>query len=427
MITTEQTTLSYYIGKAQQDAQRLSLSEERLDAVLNEAFTNTPVMQAPATPTYKRIGGYMVQHKLVTTAVVSACVVAGFVYLMLTRLPMSPETVPEIATTLQTPTETLSHASSSEQDGITIVSKSNALQHSEKQAKSLQSPTVKGIRLIELNEEELRHIGVELRETEPTFRQPTQISEQKLAPFKRYVSFPMLLRGTLRRTNVRWWQMNGAKDSLAVNAHASTETALSLTWSDVLDDEPNAGTIQTPLALSQPDGGYYPLVQHSLDAPNSASTSENMLIIPINELLPVLVRPDAARELVLWYRATPEFLAMLPERYREEWQRHGLQKSIIMNAPKPARQDVLSVQSVAPNPVRDQATLRFTLLESRNVTLSLHDIYGKRIATLAQSVSLANGEQELPFICSNNAAGVYVLVLTTDKGEQAVWRIIIER
>lgn len=87
-----------------------------------------------------------------------------------------------------------------------------------------------------------------------------------------------------------------------------------------------------------------------------------------------------------------------------------------------ARPQELDLQQNYPNPVRiavaSAVTLRFTLPEALAVTVELHDIMGRRIATLAEK-DLAAGLHSLAFNASPLPAGQYLLVLRTPAATRA--------
>ena len=59
-----------------------------------------------------------------------------------------------------------------------------------------------------------------------------------------------------------------------------------------------------------------------------------------------------------------------------------------------------------PNPVQDQATVRYTLKEAEDVRLEVYDILGRRVATLAEGQQEA-GVHEVQFNANGLASGVY--------------------
>jgi len=72
------------------------------------------------------------------------------------------------------------------------------------------------------------------------------------------------------------------------------------------------------------------------------------------------------------------------------------------------------VHGVYPNPFREQAAFRFTLPAAGTVTLTIHDVLGRTVATLLDA-PLSAGEHLLPLSGSGWASGVYFYRLRTDQ------------
>ncbi|HYF03260.1 MAG TPA: T9SS type A sorting domain-containing protein [Patescibacteria group bacterium] len=207
-----------------------------------------------------------------------------------------------------------------------------------------------------------------------------------------------------------------------------------------------------------------------------------------NVLIPILVRakeqfpknptqPFSWKEnFIFWYDATPEFIAALPERFKSTLVLEGrAMQSLAMQAEKaendlaaiPSPQQVLKeiqrkelkVESqeiliperekhltgetyfdvwrgasgalvssqIFPNPVTGKrATVKFSLKEDRNVIITLHDIFGRRIAELTRGAFLKSGEHSLEVLLKGTERGIYLIAIHTDKGEQAVQRLLVE-
>lgn len=80
-----------------------------------------------------------------------------------------------------------------------------------------------------------------------------------------------------------------------------------------------------------------------------------------------------------------------------------------------------------PNPAPEgRTTLHYKLLENRLVSVTLFDIWGRRIRELVSPESRTAGEGEFALGCGDLPEGMYIVVLQTDKGEQSVQRIMVE-
>lgn len=149
-------------------------------------------------------------------------------------------------------------------------------------------------------------------------------------------------------------------------------------------------------------------------------------------------------EYLLWYDPTPEFIALLPERYRTGLEREvAAAKKYATKCEIPTEEErkaipgyfdswrscdgVLKIASIFPNPADVKATVRFTLAEARSVTITVHNLNGDRLAILEPTPMLSAGEHELPLDFTGRNVGVYLLALSTDKNETAIKRVIISR
>ena len=80
-----------------------------------------------------------------------------------------------------------------------------------------------------------------------------------------------------------------------------------------------------------------------------------------------------------------------------------------------------------PNPAPEGRTaLRYRLSEGRVVSVVLFDIWGRRIREAVAPEMRQAGEGECALGCGDLPEGMYLVVLQTDRGEQAVQRLMIE-
>lgn len=154
--------------------------------------------------------------------------------------------------------------------------------------------------------------------------------------------------------------------------------------------------------------------------------------------------------MILWCQASPEVIAALPDRYRIPLERElaAAQKySSLCEIPNREEREelerviagkpfletwrscagALTAKSIAPNPAQHEATVRFSLSVPRSVSAALHDIRGQHLETLHTAQSFGTGEHTLSVNLTKHIAGMYLLVLTTQQGEQTVQRVMIEK
>lgn len=83
------------------------------------------------------------------------------------------------------------------------------------------------------------------------------------------------------------------------------------------------------------------------------------------------------------------------------------------------------ILNITPNPAREATELSFMLEEPRMVALDLYRYDGQRVNRVTEGVSLAAGQHQLHAELNGVSPGLYLLGVTTDRGEQALRRIYV--
>ena len=130
---------------------------------------------------------------------------------------------------------------------------------------------------------------------------------------------------------------------------------------------------------------------------------------------------------IYWYEPSQEFLSLLPPSVRQDIAQRN--EDLRTSATQVTQlTGALATSSLHPNPVtQDVATLDYTLREKRRVAVSLYDISGERVRSIAVS-----GQRD-PGACQENISlagipdGYYLLAVTTDNGEQIVHPMLLRR
>jgi hypothetical protein len=157
---------------------------------------------------------------------------------------------------------------------------------------------------------------------------------------------------------------------------------------------------------------------------------EAKLSAKINTLVPVLVRKstevtrnaeenrDYDNGVIMWFE--PEYY------YKQVDKANGTKQSVQNTTPSSA--SVVSNTTVYPNPVRTSKTnIHYRLSEARSVAFSIHDILGKKIVDCGSLAERPQGEYDFELNIGSIPAGIYLVVITTDKGEQSIQRIAVEK
>ncbi len=151
-------------------------------------------------------------------------------------------------------------------------------------------------------------------------------------------------------------------------------------------------------------------------------------------------------EIVLWFYPSEEFLSKLPERYRKRIRKELSIIASIENGEMKADQacsalnnenslfDLCRLSSngikdfiVYPNPNSgNEINLKFELIEKCSVEIRLHKMSGQFVETI-KTLNLPKGTQEIKAGFRNKLnPGVYLISLSTDKGENVVQRLIVQ-
>jgi hypothetical protein len=175
----------------------------------------------------------------------------------------------------------------------------------------------------------------------------------------------------------------------------------------------------------------------------------------LGRLVPVYFRLDdgliegtsirKGAEICLWYAPTKEFLAALPERYRSSLESEistiaqvvrengTVEQACDRIAGKPSYLEVCRVSSGAvhaattsPNPAHGSTTVGFNLAEARRVSLTLHDMNGRYLRHLVHEEERPAGDHRVDADLSNVSQGAYLVAVRTERGEQAVARLIVQ-
>ncbi|MFA7327453.1 MAG: T9SS type A sorting domain-containing protein [Candidatus Kapaibacterium sp.] len=182
------------------------------------------------------------------------------------------------------------------------------------------------------------------------------------------------------------------------------------------------------------------------DSNNSSSKlysnmSFDFLEYNINELIPIQISFDGVNtDFIVWYEATDDFLKRLPtnilEKINPELVALYEQSAHCENEPIEKKDAVMDVWSgcsgaikemkVFPNPATSNSNVEFELEDSRAISISIYDLSGKLIKNVKTGLSLSKGNTSESLNLTGVNPGLYYVVVKSEKGEQALQRIIIE-
>lgn len=159
-----------------------------------------------------------------------------------------------------------------------------------------------------------------------------------------------------------------------------------------------------------------------------AYSADKLLPIKIDKT-PFLHQQPNDQYFIFWFERTPEFIAVLPRRIQQIIQSEndeGL-KQVDSEFTNKSSKNIHPIETtVYPNPIStNTTTLQYTLSEQSRVAVSLYNIQGQRIKELAVTDRLEKGKWIEQLSLGDLQAGMYLLAVMTDKGEQSVQRIMV--
>jgi hypothetical protein len=83
--------------------------------------------------------------------------------------------------------------------------------------------------------------------------------------------------------------------------------------------------------------------------------------------------------------------------------------------------------NTVPNPTSGTVNLSFLLKENRNITISVNDVFGKKVKDVVINQRMTKGDNLQQFDISDLESGMYLVVVQTNAGEQALNRVILKK
>ncbi len=148
-------------------------------------------------------------------------------------------------------------------------------------------------------------------------------------------------------------------------------------------------------------------------------------------------------EYIIWYLPTSEFVNKLPERYAKrirkelkiiekvnkgELARNEMckelegEKSILGLCDNSS--DYIFNANVYPNPVNDNAILKFSAKSESHFSANIYELTGRKLKTIFENKFLKAGNHEEPFNLAEFQSGVYIIILSSSNNEQIILRIL---
>jgi hypothetical protein len=154
----------------------------------------------------------------------------------------------------------------------------------------------------------------------------------------------------------------------------------------------------------------------------------------INNLIPVKIRdidPNVKYNqngLIFWYARDEKFAEKAPATLVAKLDKpNDVELTKTNNSAAVAKASVINEPMVYPNPSRGMTMFKFSLSEPRAVTIAIHDLLGKQVLKVSDLEPKTAGDFEKEIDLSSLDAGVYLLIMATDAGEQITQRVVLEK
>lgn len=174
--------------------------------------------------------------------------------------------------------------------------------------------------------------------------------------------------------------------------------------------------------------------------------------IDINKLLPVEIALPNAKDrngnnlkdfsFILWLNLDEETFTLLPERLKEEVKAEfeALNRAggaVCGFSPNDDGENYLDIWrtcagaienlTASPNPTDGIVNLSFLLKENRNISITVNDVFGKKVQDVVTNKLMKKGDNFESFHLKAPESGMYLVVVQTNAGEQAVHRVILNK
>jgi hypothetical protein len=150
----------------------------------------------------------------------------------------------------------------------------------------------------------------------------------------------------------------------------------------------------------------------------------------LNNCLPIKIDQNNV-SVIAWYEPDSLFLSSLPSAQSTEI-KNDLE-AISTNQPTLNCKYFEACQNISgkinsylayPNPAEQTLNIEIDLAEERHLEFIITDITGKIIKTLNQNLNQAKGKQTYTYQIGELTEGMYLLIITTNKGEKLSTRIV---
>lgn len=152
------------------------------------------------------------------------------------------------------------------------------------------------------------------------------------------------------------------------------------------------------------------------------------IIAKMSYLIPVKVfSKDKSFVVILWYEPKPEVLALLPKAVNNEYESiltGNVPASCVYFEACQNNKGTISKCMLYPNPMADAFQVDIELGEDRKISICLTDIFGKKIKDIVTNEAQGKGLHSYETQLNNLSEGMYLVHITSDKGEQIVQRLL---
>jgi cytoskeletal protein RodZ len=332
---------------------------------------------------------------------------------------------------------------------------------------------LKNIHVIELNNDELKSLGITIENNE--IKVPIATTEKGNVIYTRYSKYGSTTTFNLKENDL---PVFGPKFKVSLGNKLTMQVSDSL--NEVLKNNPSQFSLPTSnlprknadsiyktipiptlvtddlgqkwLSYSMDDGltevDMKYMKEHNLNpntypkAIEARKNAEKKLIEKLPGFIPILIKSGDVKSandktgfrsnIIVWYEPNDRIFNVLPKRisadlikeYQDVFILHKPTKQCVYFEACQQKSEAFEYYNVFPNPTESNLNLEFELKNSQKLSISMYNINGQLLTTFNNQTEFSKGLNSIQLNTSDLKEGIYLLVIQTEKEEVISKRII---
>ncbi len=341
----------------------------------------------------------------------------------------------------------------------------NLLANSSKLISVIDTNSISGIKMINLNNEELKSLNIFVNgnsvrfEVEEIVTKANFINNKRFKEILKMLDYPVDSPEFITQTSINVSNIENNNKSHLCNYEIEQYTGKNMhnyncTTPVKFEILGSNNTKQLRVFENSPVFKYIEMLNEVDDFSNEHQKNimndvNNSNFLVNSKLIPVFVKTKNKsgdnQGIILWYVPTDDFINALPEKYKSELLN---EMDIIRNVENnfisqetackaisgndsffnicKRKSGSLGKFSVFPNPAYGATNGRYSLAERRYVKISLHNIDGKFIKDIQTECLQEPGNYDFKIDLNGLNSGNYLIAITSDECEQVVRRLVVK-